>query len=149
MLALEAVKLPFLDYQICVCFRVQCFQKRPQEKGQGMHCPDDVTLQNYQLHCECHSTYLMLSHSISLAIPLHFIFYLFISIMKGNCFITEEKKCTQENLDSFSSCTTFCSEVPDINFEGIYKGKFFLAHDHLLCGGCFSIEIIYRSGINS
>lgn len=36
-----------------------------------------------------------------------------------------------------------------MNFEGIYKGKIFLAHDHLLCGGRFFIEIIYRSGLYS
>lgn len=68
--------------------------------------------------------------------------------MKGNCLLLERKVYTRKSR-FFFLMHYFCNKVPDINFEDIYKDKFFLTHDHLLCDGLFFIEIIYGNGIYS
>lgn len=42
----------------------------------------------------------------------------------------------------------FVNKVPNINYEDIYKAKFFLTCDHLLCSEHFFIEIIYLNKYN-
>ena len=63
--------------------------------------------------------------------------------MKGNCLLLEKRRMYTRKSRFFLLMHHFGSKVPNINYEDIYKDKFFLTWDHLLCGGRFFIEIIY------
>lgn len=63
--------------------------------------------------------------------------------MKGNCLLLEKRKMYTRKSRFFLFMHYFGNKVPNINYEDIYKDKFFLTCDHLLCGKHFFIEIIH------